>query len=113
LPLDEMTGQIAMECVGSSSGAVTERPDLTARGYHRFRCRDCDKQFNERSDLSEIMLLRGFTISHQSIRRWEEKLLPVMGEALGEMALNAALGRAGTLTKLTSRSMAAGAACIG
>ena len=29
---------------------VTERPDLTAQGYRRFRCRDCDKQFNERSD---------------------------------------------------------------
>ena len=28
------------------------------------------------------MLLRGFTISHESIRRWESKLLPVMGEAL-------------------------------
>jgi transposase-like protein len=45
-----MTGQIAMECVGCSSGVVTERPALTAQGYHRFRCRDCDKQFNERSD---------------------------------------------------------------
>ena len=33
-------------------------------------------------DLSEIMLLRGFTVSHKSIRRWEAKLLPVMGEAL-------------------------------
>ena len=100
-----------MDCVGCSSGAVTERPDLTAQGYCRFRCRDCDKQFNERSDgvlnraslpsdiiafvvfcrlryrltlrdLSEIMLLRGFTVSHESIRRWEAKLLPVMGEAL-------------------------------
>jgi putative transposase len=29
--------------------AVTERPDLTAQGYRRFRCRDCGKQFNERS----------------------------------------------------------------
>ena len=100
-----------MDCVGCSSGAVTERPDLTAQGYRRYRCRDCDQQFNERSDgvlncaslpsdiiafvvfcrlryrltlrdLSEIMLLRGFTVSHESIRRWEAKLLPVMGEAL-------------------------------
>ena len=111
MPLDGTTGQIAMDCVGCSSGAVTERPDLTAQGYRRFRCRDCDQQFNERSDgvlnraslpsdiiafvvfcrlryrltlrdLSEIMLLRGFTVSHESIRRWEAKLLPVMGEAL-------------------------------
>ena len=28
------------------------------------------------------MLLRGFAVSHQSIRRWEAKLLRVMGEAL-------------------------------
>jgi transposase-like protein len=29
---------------------LTERPDLTARGYPRFQCRDCGKQFNEDSD---------------------------------------------------------------
>jgi putative transposase len=91
--------------------AVTERSDLTAQGYRRFRCRDCGKQFNERSDgalnrtslpsdiiafvvfcrlryrltlrdLSEIMLLRGITVSHECIRQWESKLLPVMGDAL-------------------------------
>jgi len=103
-----------MDCVGCSSGAVTERPVLTAHGYRRFRCRDCDKQFNERSDgvlnraslpsdiiafvvfcrlryrltlrdLSEIMLLRGFTVSHEYIRQWEAKLLPVMGEVLRKL----------------------------
>ena len=85
-----------MNCVGCSSGAVTERPNLTTQGYRRFRCRDCDKQFNERSagvlnraslpsdiiafvvfcrlryrltlrDLSEILLLRGFTVSHECV----------------------------------------------
>ena len=100
-----------MDCVGCGAAVVTERADLTARGYRRFRCRDCGKQFNQRSDgvlnraslpsdiiafvvfcrlryrltrrdLSEIMLLRGFTVSYESIRRWEAKLLPVMGEAL-------------------------------
>ena len=39
-----------MDCVGCSSRAVTERPDLTAQGYRRLRFRDCDQQFNERSD---------------------------------------------------------------
>jgi hypothetical protein len=29
--------------------AVTERPERTAQGYRRFRCRVCGKQFNERS----------------------------------------------------------------
>jgi putative transposase len=33
-------------------------------------------------DLSEILLLRGFTVSHETIRTWEAKLLPVMGNAL-------------------------------
>jgi putative transposase len=100
-----------MDCVCCGSSAVTERSDLTARGYRRFRCQDCGKQFNERSDgvlnrtclpsdiiafvvfcrlryrltlrdLSEILLLRGFTVSHETIREWEAKLLPVMGDAL-------------------------------
>jgi len=104
-------GLIAMDCIGCGSAAVTERPDPTAYGYRRFRCRDCGKQFNERSegvliraslpsdiiafvvfcrlryrltlrDLSEIMPLRGFTVSHECVRQWEAKLLPVMGEAL-------------------------------
>jgi transposase-like protein len=39
-----------MDCVGCGSAAVTERAELTAQGYRRFRCRDCDQQFNERSD---------------------------------------------------------------
>jgi transposase-like protein len=38
-----------MECVCCGSAAVTERLERTARGYRRFRCRDCGKQFNERS----------------------------------------------------------------
>jgi putative transposase len=100
-----------MDCVCCGSAAVTERSDVTARGYRRFRCRDCGKQFNERSDgvlnrtclpsdiiafvvfcrlryrltlrdLSEILLLRGFTVSHATIRTWEAKQLPVMGNAL-------------------------------
>ena len=94
-----------MNCVGCGWAAVTERPDLTARGYHRFRCRACGRQFNERSDgvlnrasllsdiiafvvfcrlryrltlrdLSEIMLLRGFTVSYECIRRWRRSCSP-------------------------------------
>jgi len=100
-----------MDCVSCGSAGVTERRDLTAQGYRRFRCRDCGKQFNDRSDdvlnrtslpsdiiafvvfcrlryrltlrdLSEIMLLRGFAVSYECVRQWEAKLLPVMGEAL-------------------------------
>jgi putative transposase len=102
---------MAMRCLGCGSRAVTERPERTAQGYRRFRCRSCDKQFNERSggvlnrtclpsdiisfvvfcrlryrltlrDLSEILLLRGFTVSHETIRSWEAALLPLMGDVL-------------------------------
>ena len=89
-----------MDCVACGSAAVTERPEHTARGYRRFRCRDCGKQFNERSgtllnhaqypsdvvalvvlwrlryrltlrDLSEMFLIRGIVFSHGgSRRRW-------------------------------------------
>jgi CDGSH-type Zn-finger protein len=50
LSLDGRAKLRAMNCVGCGWAAVTERPDLTARGYHRFRCRACGRQFNERSD---------------------------------------------------------------
>jgi transposase-like protein len=38
-----------MRCIGCGSAAVAERPERTAQGYRRFRCRACGKQFNERS----------------------------------------------------------------
>ena len=47
-------GLIAMDCVGCGSAAVTERPDLTAQGYRRFRCRDCGKRFNSAVTVSSI-----------------------------------------------------------
>jgi putative transposase len=39
-----------MQCIGYGSAAVSERPERTAQGYRRFRCRSCGKQCNERSD---------------------------------------------------------------
>jgi transposase-like protein len=79
---------------------VTERPERTAQGYRRFRCRTCGKQLNERTgtllnraqypsdvialmvlwrlrdelslrDLPEIFALRGVVFSHEAIREWE------------------------------------------
>jgi putative transposase len=38
-----------MNCICCSSEAVTERPEVTAQGYRRFRCRGCGWQFAERS----------------------------------------------------------------
>src|SRR5919112_2579080 len=100
-----------MDCVACGSAAVTERPDRTARGYRRFRCRDCGKQYNERSgtllnhaqypsdvialvvlwrlryrltlrDLGEMFLQRGIVFSHEAVRGWEAKLTPALAEDL-------------------------------
>jgi hypothetical protein len=38
-----------VRCPKCRSTAVKERPERTAQSYRRFRCRDCTKQFNERS----------------------------------------------------------------
>src|SRR3954467_15250389 len=100
-----------MDCVACGSAAVTERPERTARGYRRFRCRECGKQFNERSggllnhtqyssdvialvvlwrrryrltlrDLAEMFLVRGLIFSYEAVRAWETKLAPVLADAL-------------------------------
>src|ERR687894_283914 len=98
-----------MECIGCGSAAAAERPERTARGYRRFRCRACGKQFNERSagvlnraqypsdvialvvlwslryrltlrDLAEMFLVRGLVFSHEAVRDWEAKLAPVLAD---------------------------------
>jgi putative transposase len=100
-----------MDCVACGSAAVTERPECTAQGYRRFRCRDCGKQFNERSgtllnhtqypsdvialvvlwrlryrltlrDLAEMFLIRGIVFSYEAVREWEAKLAPALAEEL-------------------------------
>jgi transposase-like protein len=38
-----------MRCPRCGSEQVGERPERTALGYRRFRCRACGKQSNERS----------------------------------------------------------------
>jgi putative transposase len=100
-----------MRCIECGSEAVTERPERTAQGYRRFRCRTCGKQFNERSggrlnrtqypsdvvalvvlwrlrdklslrDLPEMFALRGMVFSHEAVREWEAKLTPALAEEL-------------------------------
>jgi transposase len=90
---------------------VTERPERTAQGYRRFRCRDCGKQCNERSaglldraqypsdvialvvlwrlryrltlrDHCEMFLHRGIVFSHEAVRDWDAKLAPVLAGEL-------------------------------
>jgi putative transposase len=100
-----------MRCVGCGSEAVMERPERTAQGYRRFRCRSCGKQFNERTgtvlnraqypfdvialvvlwrlryklslrDLPEMFAVRGMVFSHEAVRDWEAKLTPALAEEL-------------------------------
>src|SRR5689334_840553 len=100
-----------MDCVACSSSEVTERPDRTAQGYRRFRCRTCSKQYNERSgtvlnhaqypsdvialvvlwrlryrltlrDLAEMFLVSGIVFSYEATRGWEAKLAPLLADEL-------------------------------
>src|SRR5947209_15152533 len=100
-----------MRCLECGSDAVTERPERTAQGYRRFRCRDCGKQYNERSgsllnhtqypsdvialvvlwrlryrltlrDLAEMFLVRGTVFSHEAVRDWEAKFAPLLADEL-------------------------------
>jgi putative transposase len=100
-----------MRCIGCGSRAILERTDRTAQGYRRFRCRDCGKHFNERSesllnrtqypsdvialvvlwriryklslrDLPEMFLIRGIVFSHEAVRDWEARLTPAWAEGL-------------------------------
>src|ERR671927_1620904 len=98
-----------MDCVACGSAAVSQRPERTAQGYRRFRCRACGKQSNERSggllnrtqypsdvvalvvlrrlrhklslrDLPEMFAVRGMVFSHEAVREWEAKLAPALAE---------------------------------
>ena len=89
---------------------MTKQPEVTDQGYGRFRCRDCGRQFNERSsgvlnrtslpsdiiafvvfcrlryrltlrELSEMLLLRGIEMSHEAVRDWENEA--VAGDGRG------------------------------
>src|ERR1700744_2169477 len=100
-----------MQCIGCGSTAVSERSERTTQGFRRFRCRDCGKQCNERSesllnraqypsdvialvvlwrlryklslrDLPEMFLIHGIVFSHETVRDWEAKLTPTLAEEL-------------------------------
>jgi putative transposase len=99
------------DCPQGGSSAPTERSDVTARGYRRFRWRSCGGSFNERTgslcsrlqyppdvvcrvvlgrvrynlslrDLAEMGLERGVIFTHEAVREWEAKLAPVLSDPL-------------------------------
>jgi putative transposase len=100
-----------MTCPHCESTAITERPERTELGYRRFRCRDCQREFNERTgtpfnrlqyptdiiclvvlwrfryklslrDLAEMFLQRGLVFTYEAVRDWERKLAPRLIQAL-------------------------------
>jgi putative transposase len=100
-----------MRCPHCMSSATTKRSDRTELGYRRFRCRDCQREFNEQTgrpfnrlqyltdvicllvlwrfrhklilrDLVEMFLLRGIIFTHKAVREWESKLAPLLSKAL-------------------------------
>jgi putative transposase len=93
------------------STATSECPNRTELGYRRFRCRTCERRFNERTgtaynrlqyptdlvslvvlwrvryklslrDLAEMFLQRGIVFTHETVRNWEAQLAPVLTERL-------------------------------
>ena len=91
-----------MTCPHCGATATTKRPDRTALGYRRFRCRRCNCGFNERTgtpfnhlqyptdviclvvlwrfryklslqDLAEMFLQRSIVFTHEAVRAWGEE----------------------------------------
>ena len=97
-----------MDCPSCSSNNTHECSSTTGLGYQKYRCRDCHRQYNERTgtpfnfieypnevvmlavfyyyrfkvsldDVVELMQMRGFKISHQTVHNWVQ----VFGVELG------------------------------
>lgn len=109
-----------MDCPHCSSHQTREIPRTTALGYKQYYCRDCRKQFNERTgtplnfveyptevvmlvvyhyyrfkvsldDVVELMATRGIHLSHQTVHNWTQ----VIGTELGIKLKQSRQGKAG------------------
>ena len=98
-----------MTCPHCRSSATSQRRHRTELGYRRFRCRSCGRRFNERTgsgfnelhyptdivllavlwrlryklgfrDVAELLLERGYEVTHETIRGWETRFAPLLGE---------------------------------
>ena len=121
-----------MPCPHCDSPATTKRQGPTSLGSRRFRCRACGRRFNERTgtpfndlqyptdivllavlrrlrstrsfrDVAELLLQRGFEVTHETIRAWEGPLRPA---ARGPAASDAA--RPGRRLLVSGRDLRAG-----
>ena len=100
-----------MTCPRCESTATSRRVSRTALGYRRFNCRSCRRRFNERTgtpfndlhfptdvvllavmwrlryklsfrDVAEMLLQRGFAVTHETVREWEFRFAPLLTEQL-------------------------------
>ena len=100
-----------MLCPHCRSTATTKRKPRTTLGYPRLRCRACGRRFNERTgtpcndrqdptdlvllavlwrlrytlrfrDVAERRLQRGYAVTHETIRSWEFRCAPLLGDKL-------------------------------
>lgn len=100
-----------MNCPHCHSTRTTKLKRTTELGYLVFRCRECNRTFNERSgttfnflevptdivfqvllcrlrykmsfrDVAEFFLLRGFEFTHETLRDWEARFAPIFAARL-------------------------------
>jgi putative transposase len=100
-----------MSCPHCASTATSERAKKTELGYHTFQCSTCKRSFNERTgtpfnyleyptdivilvvlwrlryklslrDLAEMFLERGFVFTHEAVREWEMRFVPLVQQEL-------------------------------
>ncbi|MEO6456758.1 MAG: IS6 family transposase [Chloroflexia bacterium] len=100
-----------MNCPQCSYPIVTQLSRRTSLGYKVFRCRGCQRTFNERTDtvfnhlqfptdvvllavlwrlryklslrdLAEMFLVRGSAFTHETVRDWERRFAPLIAEQL-------------------------------
>ena len=97
-----------MDCPSCQSPDTKPQSTTSELGYQRFRCRACGRRFNERTgtdynfleyptdvvllvlfhriryalsfrEVAEMFLLRGFSISHETVRLWEARFAESLG----------------------------------
>ena len=102
-----------MPCPHCQSAETTKRSGPTSLGYARFVCKACRHRFNERTgtlfndlqyptdivlnavlwrlryklslrDVAELLLVRGFSVTHETIREWEGRFAPLLAARLRE-----------------------------
>ena len=98
-------------CPRCRSSQTSRRGRRTSAGYRTFACRECGSTFNERTgtpfndlqyptdvvmlavlwrlryklsfrDIAEMLLERGFELTHETVREWEFRFAPLLAEVL-------------------------------